>query len=181
MEIDCGVCMLRPWQKSDKASLILHANNRNVSRHLREIFPYPYTETDADAWLNRQVPDEVAQWRFAIEIERNAVGGVGLDLYSDVERHSAAIGYWLGEPFWGRGIMAAAVKAVTARALASPRFFRICSQVSSGNPASMRVLEKAGYQREGVLVRGIVKDGVVFDQVLYGITRDPGLPYEPTT
>lgn len=45
----------------------------------------------------------------------------------------------------------------------------------------MRVLEKAGYQREGILVRSGVKNGVLFDQVLYAITRDPGLPYVPAT
>jgi RimJ/RimL family protein N-acetyltransferase len=178
-QTDGDVLILRAWQKSDKDSLVRHANNRNVSRHLREVFPYPYTDQDADAWLNRTVPEEAAKWRFAIEIGGEAVGGIALDLCTDVERHSASIGYWLGEGFWGRGIMTHAVTEVTARALATPRFCRVCAQVSSGNPASMRVLEKAGYQREGVLVRGVIKSGMVFDQVLYAVTRDPGLPYEP--
>jgi RimJ/RimL family protein N-acetyltransferase len=175
--IDCGACVLRRWKKSDRESLVRHANNPNVSRHLRNIFPCPYTNADAHAWLRRKVSKEGAPWRFAIEAGGEAVGGIGLDLGKDVESHSAEIGYWLGEAFWGRGIMTAAAKAMTARALASPRFYRVCAHVSAQNPASMRVLEKAGYQREGVLVRSGVKNGVLFDQMLYAITRDPGLPY----
>ena len=151
----------------------------NVSRHLRNIFPFPYTKADADAWLRRRPSKGAAPWRFAIEVEERAVGGIGLDLLRDIESHSAEIGYWLGEDFWGRGITTAAVREVTARALASAQFYRVCAHVSAQNPASMRVLEKAGYRPEGVLVRSGVKHGVLFDVVLYAITRDPGLPYAP--
>jgi ribosomal-protein-alanine N-acetyltransferase len=179
--IDCGVCLLRGWRKSDKASLVRHANNLNVSRHLRHIFPFPYTKADADAWLRRKPSKNAAPWRFAIEVNGEAVGGIGLDLRKDIESHSAEIGYWLSEDFWGHGIMTAAVKEVTSRALASPHFYRLCAYVSAQNPASMRVLEKAGYKKEGVLVRSGVKHGVLFDQLLYAITRDPGLPYISAT
>lgn len=175
--IDCGLCTLRPWRKSDKHSLIRHANNRNVSRNLEDVFPYPYTDADADAWLSRQ--DGLSPWRFAIAVEGEPVGGIGLDVRGDIQRHSAMIGYWLGEAYWGRGIMTRAVGALTERALAAPDLYRVYAFVFAWNKASMRVLEKAGYQREGILIRSGVKDGVLFDQVLYAITRDPGLPYEP--
>lgn len=176
-QIDCGVCVLRAWRRSDKASLVRHAHNPNVSRHLRNIFPFPYTSANAERWLRSRPAKDAAPWRFAIEVDELAVGGVGLEPGRDIEFRSAEIGYWLGQDFWGRGIMTAAVKAVTSRALESGQFYRLCAHVSAQNPASMRVLEKAGYAREGVRVRSGLKNGVLFDQVLYAVTRDPGLRY----
>ena len=175
--IELGVCRLRQWQKSDKPSLVRYANNPNVARHLREIFPSPYTEEDADTWLGNAPFGRGAPWRYAIEVGGEAAGGIGLDPYRDIERHTLEVGYWLGEPFWGRGILTAAVRVLSQQALASPDIYRVCAKVSSGNPASMRVLEKAGFAREGVLARASVKNGVVYDEVVYGLTKDPGLPY----
>jgi RimJ/RimL family protein N-acetyltransferase len=75
--------------------------------------------------------------------------------------------------------MTAAVRAVTQAAWREPDLYRLMAPVFAWNPASMRVLEKAGYRREAVLVRSAVKDGVFIDQVLYVATRDPGIPYVP--
>ncbi|HWJ23362.1 MAG TPA: GNAT family protein, partial [Gemmatimonadaceae bacterium] len=87
--------------------------------------------------------------------------------------------YWLGRAYWGRGIVTEALRAVTAAALAEPDIARIFAPVFSWNPASMRVLEKAGYAREAVLVRSGVKEGTLIDRVVFAITRDVGLPYVP--
>jgi ribosomal-protein-alanine N-acetyltransferase len=175
--IELGTCLLRQWQKSDKPSLVRYANNPNVSRHLREIFPHPYTELDAEKWLANAPFGRAARWRYAIDVGGEAVGGIGLDPYRDIERHTVEVGYWLGEPFWGRGILTGAVRVIAARALATSDIYRVCARVSAGNPASIRVLEKAGFSREGVLLRASVKSGVVFDELVFGLTRDPGLPY----
>jgi RimJ/RimL family protein N-acetyltransferase len=177
--IECGVCLLRPFRWADKAALLRHANNRNVSRNLREVFPHPYTEADADAWLRTAAATPPPEGLYAIEVGGEAAGAIALRRRTDVERHSAEVGYWLGELCWGRGIMTAALRAFTAAALAEPDLWRLEAPVFAWNARSMRVLENAGYRREGVLVRSGVKDGVVFDQVLYAITRDPGLPYAP--
>jgi RimJ/RimL family protein N-acetyltransferase len=175
----CDVCLLRPWRWADKPALLRHANNRNVSRNLRDVFPYPYTEADADAWLCRAATAPTPEGLYAIEVDGEAAGGIEVRRRGDVERHSAEVGYWLGELCWGRGIMTAALRAVTAAALAEPDLWRLEAPVFAWNARSMRVLENAGYRREAVLVRSGVKDGVVFDQVLYAITRDGGLPYAP--
>jgi RimJ/RimL family protein N-acetyltransferase len=161
----------------DKTSLIRHANNRRVWRNLRDLFPHPYTEADADAWLSYATEEERSPWVFAIEVNGEAGGAISLEPGRDIEAHSAEIGYWLGEPFWGRGIVTAAARAITARAFEETDLCRLHAWVFAWNPASMRVLEKAGYRREGVLVRGGIKDGNLIDRVMYAITRDPGLPY----
>ena len=175
--IDCGACVIRRWRADDKASLVRYANNRRVWRNVRGTFPHPYTESDADAWLAHATDRDNAPWIFAIEVNGEAVGGIAIERGSDIETHSAEIGYWLGEPFWGRGIATAAVRGITARAFEETDLYRVSAWVFAWNPASMRVLEKAGYHREGTLIRSAVKDGVLLDRVVYAITRDPGLRY----
>jgi [ribosomal protein S5]-alanine N-acetyltransferase len=116
---------------------------------------------------------------YAIDIEGFGAGTVSLRRHVGEERFTAEIGYWLAEPFWGRGIMTEAVRAVVEAAFAEPDFYRIFAPVFSWNAASMRVLEKAGFRREGILVRSAIKDETLLDQVVLAITRDPGLAYVP--
>jgi RimJ/RimL family protein N-acetyltransferase len=148
-----------------------HANNRAVWRNMRDRFPHPYTLEDAYRWieLNNTVFPET---NFAIAVEDTAVGGIGIVRGDDVYRRSAEIGYWLGEEFWGRGIAPVAVRAVTDWAFATFELARIHAGVFAWNPASMRVLEKAGYTMEGCLRRSVFKDGALTDQVLYAIVRE---------
>jgi len=100
-----------------------------------------------------------------------AVGGIGFELQEDVFRRSAALGFWLGEPYWGRGITTAAVKAVTAHAFAAFDLCRLFAHVYERNAASMRVLEKAGYMCEARLRRAATKDGRTFDLYLYSMLK----------
>src|SRR5215467_4392222 len=65
-EIDCGLCVLRRWRNDDKSSLVRHANNRQVWRNLRDVFPHPYTESDANVWLRYAADEQRAPWVFAI-------------------------------------------------------------------------------------------------------------------
>lgn len=162
-------CLLRPWRAGDEASLILHANSRDVWLNLRDQFPHPYTREDAQAWV-KFASNAAQPTSLAIEVDSEAVGGVGLKLHDDVERVSAEIGYWLGERFWNRGIMTAAVRAVTAYGFEHFSLTRVYALPFVTNVASHRVLEKAGYVREGLLRRSAIKDGVVLDQVLFAIT-----------
>jgi len=98
-----------------------------------------------------------------------------------VERVGAEIGYWLGVPFWGRGIMTAALQAVTAHAFREhPELRRIWAVPFAWNPASMRVLEKAGYRAEGRMRESAVKDGKIVDQMLYAILRSDPSPLPDT-
>jgi [ribosomal protein S5]-alanine N-acetyltransferase len=166
VRLDCGISIVREWRETDRGTLVRYANNRKVWRNLKDRFPHPYTEKDADAWLalNRAHPDR-AGW--AIEVDGQAVGGVGLVPMDDVHARSAHIGYWLGEPFWSHGIMSDVVRAVSDHALSTLGFVRLEAPVFAWNPASMRVLEKCGYLREGVMKKSVFKDGELIDSVLY--------------
>ena len=108
----------------------------------------------------------------AVEVESQAVGGVSLRLHDDVERVSAELGYWLGRAFWNSGVMTAAVRAMTQYGFEQFALTRIYAMPFAANVASQRVLEKAGYTREGVLRRSAIKGGIVTDQVLFAITDD---------
>ena len=152
-------------------ALVKYADNRNVWLNLEDSFPNPYREEDAQEWLER-VYDPQAEWSYAIASNEEAVGGIGLHLQQDVHRRSAEIGYWLGEPFWGQGIATKAVRALTEYAFAHPDLIRLYGAVFEWNPASARVLEKAGYTYEGRLRKSVNKDGKTIDQLLYAIVRE---------
>ena len=112
----------------------------------------------------RQAHPETA---FAIVVEGEAVGGIGFMLQHDVDRASAEIGYWLGEPFWGRGIATDALVAMTRHATEAHGLTRVFAVPFAHNTASCRVLEKAGYVLEGRLRRSAIKDGRILDQLQY--------------
>jgi [ribosomal protein S5]-alanine N-acetyltransferase len=176
LTIECGACRLRPWVASDEASLVEHANSRAVWLNLRDRFPHPYTVADARAWFS-VVANESPVQHLAIEVDGEAAGGLGIELGSDVQRCSAEIGYWLGEQYWGRGIMSAALVGMTDYAWEHfPAVERIFALPYARNAASVRVLEKAGYELEGRLRRSVIKDREVLDQFMYARVRGPDAP-----
>lgn len=138
--------------------------------HLRDRFPFPYEIEQARTflgWIAKQPSPTV----WAIEVNGEAVGGIGIELHTDVERVSAEIGYWLGEAMWGRGIATEALTAVTAEAFKRFDITRLYALPFADHAASVRVLEKAGYVREGHLRRSAIKDGKVRDQLLFAAYR----------
>lgn len=148
---------------------------------MRDTFPHPYTLADAHAWLERVQDTETV---FAIEIDGEAAGGIGLPQQPDVGRRSAEIGYWLGEAHWGRGIATEAVQAVTAHGFERLDLVRIYACIFQWNPASVRVVPKAGYHFEGRRRKAVTKDGQTIDDLLYAIIRDDhesvrGEPLDP--
>lgn len=162
-----STCTLRPWTAADVPSLVRHANNREVSRQLRDVFPFPYTEADGLAFIAAAT----AQWppaALAIVVDDEACGGVGLIIGTGNERHPAEVGYWLGEERWGRGIGTDAVMLVTRYAVATFGRARLEALAIATNTRSCRTLEKAGYQLEGRTRRSFLKDGVMYDQGCYG-------------
>ena len=171
MKIKFGEYMIRDWKKSDAESIAYYANNPNISIRLRDRFPNPYTIYDAEGFLaavSRQDP----RMAFAIATRDEAIGGIGLDAGSDVYRFTAELGYWLGEPFWGKGIMTEAVTRFTAWAFEERSLYRIYANVFATNTASTRVLEKAGFEFEGCLRAGVFKNDQILDQLLYARVKD---------
>lgn len=159
-------CVLRPWAPTDKASLVANANNRNVWRNLADIFPHPYTDADAEAWFG--IADNRGRSiNLAIELEGAAIGGIGARAGEGIHVRTAQFGYWLGEPYWGRGLVTAAGRAFLDHLRNDGRFVRLDAPVFEWNPASMRVLEKLGFERLAVLRQSVTKDGQLIDSVLY--------------
>jgi len=171
MKIILKQCGVRSWQWSDRDSIIPHANNRKVWLNLRDRFPHPYTRKDAQTWLDIVI-DSRPETNFAITVNDEAIGGIGFSLQADVGRRSAEIGYWLGEDYWGRGIASEALAAVTEYAFANFDLCRLYAHVFEWNPASTRVLEKAGYVFEGRLKKSVTKDNQTIDQLMYAKTID---------
>lgn len=166
VRLDCGNCIVRDWARSDKNSLVRHANNRRVWRNLTHRFPHPYTDADAENWF-AMLEGMAERSHWAMEVDGEAVGGVGCTLGNGVFERSAQFGYWLGEAYWGKGIVTAAVKRVVPYAMERFKLVRLESPVFQWNPASMRVLEKCGFKREAVLRASVLKDGELIDSVLY--------------
>lgn len=169
--IPLATCTLRPFRPGDAASLARHANDEGVWIHLRDRFPHPYTEDDALAFVD-VVASHPAGTHFAIDVRGEAVGSVGLVIQSDVHRRSAELGYWLGRAFWGRGIATDVVRAVTAHAFTAHGLVRLFAVVFANNPASERVLAKAGWSLEGRLRKAVVKNGALLDALLWATVAD---------
>ena len=112
---------------------------------------------------------EPTSW--AIEVDGQAAGGIGVTPGEGIHARSGLFGYWLGEEYWGRGIMTQAVRAVAPYAMSRFKLLRLESPVFAWNPASMRVLEKCGFVREGVARARVYKDGEVTDEVLYALVH----------
>jgi ribosomal-protein-alanine N-acetyltransferase len=170
MHLELGDLRIRSWRKEDLDALVRHANNPKIAGNLRDQFPHPYTRRDGIEYLD-YVRGMQVETSFALEFGGEASGGIGFLLGTDIARMTAEMGYWLTESLWGRGLATRAAQAGSDWALDHFKLSRVFAQVFAHNVASMRVLEKAGFQREGVMRRSAVKNGVVLDQVLYAKVR----------
>jgi [ribosomal protein S5]-alanine N-acetyltransferase len=171
MKITCPSCLLRPLVPGDAPSLARHANDHGVWQNLRDRFPHPYSERDADTFIAHLASQSV-QTGFGIVVDGEAAGGISLMLGDDIARRTAEVGYWIGREYWGRGIMVEAVRAATQFAFAELDLTRVFALPFVTSARSARVLEKAGYVREGITRRSAVKEGVVLDQVIYAACDD---------
>jgi RimJ/RimL family protein N-acetyltransferase len=170
LELRLEGCAIRSCRSGDAASIARFANDRRIWRNLRDRFPFPYTRDDAVAWI-RHASEMRPETHFAIDVGGLAVGAIGFELQPDVYRRSAEVGYWLGHAYWGRGITTQALRALTDYAFSSFDICRLYAGVFAWNPASARVLEKAGYTLEGRLRQRVTKDGESLDELLYAIVR----------
>ncbi|GAB3172646.1 GNAT family N-acetyltransferase [Telluribacter humicola] len=160
---------LRPYRFSDKQDLVRFANNPRIAANVRDAFPSPYTAADADYWLNDCIKGEEnkSQINRVIALGDQLIGGIGLIRQKDVYRFNAEIGYWLAEPYWGRGFVSEAVQQLSAKAFATMNIHRIYAGVFSYNKASMRVLEKAGFTLEAIHKQAVCKSDAYWDEYLY--------------
>ena len=165
MQIVTPKALLRNWRPDDAESLVKHADNPKVASTLRDAFPSPYTLEDARWFIG--LAAATSDMFLAIEVGGEAAGGIGIHVLNDVKHRSAEIGYWLAEPYWGKGIVTDAVIAIVPVAFRRYDIVRLQAGIFSNNPASMRVLEKCGFAREAVHRDAVWKNGRFLDEVMY--------------
>jgi [ribosomal protein S5]-alanine N-acetyltransferase len=170
-ELRSDRCIVRHYRADDAASLAQNGNDRRIWLNLRDRFPHPYTQETAEKYIAYLATQEDAT-SYAIEVAGEAVGGISLHAREDIERIGAEIGYWIGEPYWGRGIATSAIRLVTDYALADRDLHRVFAIPMTTNTGSCRALEKAGYVLEGTMRRNAIKDGRIFDSHLYARVRE---------
>jgi ribosomal-protein-alanine N-acetyltransferase len=172
MEIKGQGFSLRGWKVGDAASLQKHADNINVYSYLFNRFPHPYTMDNAVEWISRMMnQDPLLNFVIDVDVDGELAGVIGIDMRNDIYQKAPLIGYWLGETYWGSGIMPQAVKLMVNYAFTHLDIVRLQAGVFSNNPRSMRVLEKAGFVKEGILKSNIIKNGVILDEHVYGLVR----------
>ncbi len=164
--------ILRPLKRSDAKSLSENAHNRTIYKNTLRI-PYPYTLEEAKKWIEKNIREERKKEpkmvNFAIDIDGEVAGMVG---FSGIEKkHKAEAGYWIGEKYWGQGIMSEAIRIADEFAFKQLGLVKITAQVFDGNKASCRVLEKNGYKLEGKLEKHVKKDGKLIDAFVFGRIR----------
>ncbi|HMT77951.1 MAG: GNAT family N-acetyltransferase [Saprospiraceae bacterium] len=162
--------ILRPWKASDINSLIKYANNWNIAKNLTNQFPHPYTIQDGKAFIEYATKDDPIHI-FAIEVNQEAVGGIGIHPQSDIFIKNAELGYWLGEPFWGYGIVSKAIKQIIQFGFSTFDIERIFARPYGTNFASQKILEKNNFLLEGRYNNILYKNGEYLDELIYAIRR----------
>ncbi len=154
----------------DKANLITHFQVKEIHDNMMYV-PFPYTEKDAADLIDLFVAEtRVIGFPVSFAIRREdgkLIGGIWLYDYNRNEGHQAEISYWLAKQYWGRGIMTDAVKSFAKYIFDNLEVVRLTAHVFHFNQSSARVLEKAGFQLEGLLRNHYCKDGKIFDGKLY--------------
>lgn len=162
--------ILRPLHDNDKVSIARLLNNKRIWDNLRDFVPFPYTPEDASRFIEIK-KSESPPATFAIESEDSFCGIIALAGQTDVYKKTAEIGYWIGEPYWNKGIATVAVNLITAYGFEELGFVRIHTGIFEYNIASMRVLEKNGYKKEAVFEKAVFKNGKIWAEHRYARIR----------
>lgn len=162
--------ILRTWKDSDVKALAKHLNNKKIWNNCRDRLPFPYTETDANAFI-AYASVQLEQNEFCIEINNEAAGNIGFVCGMDVERFNAEVGYWLSENYWNEGIMSVALKEAIIHYFQQTEIMRLYASVYEFNTASMRVLEKVGFQKTGIHHKACFKNEQFIDTHYYELLK----------
>lgn len=161
---------LRPFTINDLDSLVKYANNPKIADKLTDKFPHPYTKENGKMFIEfatKNTPTNI----FAIDINGEVCGGIGIHPQEDVHRKNAELGYWLAEPFWGNGIITKAIVQIVEYGFMNFDITRIFARPYGTNTASQRVLEKAGFTFEGKFEKTLFKNGEYKDELIYAVRR----------
>ena len=161
---------LRPYQLADAKELAIKANNPKIARYLTDGFPHPYTEQHAIEFIQKsqaQSPTQV----FAIIVNDELVGGIGIHPQEDIMRLNAELGYWVAEDFWGKGIATEAIQQIVTYAFHNFEILRIFARPFGSNVGSQRVLEKCGFKLEASIAKNIIKGEIIEDELIFAIRK----------
>lgn len=164
---------LRKWEKEDGDNLSKLLSNKKILDNLRDGLPYPYTKEDALEYINFILEsDPDSTFAYAIDVDGVAVGSIGAFRQENIHPCTAELGYYLDEAYWSKGIMTQAVKMICDKIFNQTDIIRIYAEPFSNNIGSRKVLEKAGFQLEGIMKNNAIKNGKVQDMAMYSYTRD---------
>jgi ribosomal-protein-alanine N-acetyltransferase len=172
MEIFFEGIVLRPWSIGDAGKLAVIADNKKIADNLRDGFPFPYSLKDAKNWLNIILPENYPPRFFAITVDKQLVGSIGIVSKTDIYRKNFEIGYFLAEEQWGKGIATRAIKAATSYAFKDSDIVRVYAEPFSDNIGSRRALEKAGFTLEATLRRNVIKNDIIKDSCIYSVLKE---------
>ena len=163
---------LREWTLEDAPALAAIMNNKKLRETLTDIAPFPYTEKDARDFISGVLSSEDgSQYTFAITYEGETIGNISVVRGKDVFRLSSTMGYYVAQSLWGKGIMTEALRLMCDYIFEQTDLIRIEACAFSNNPASCKVLEKAGFQFEGTIRQGVIKNGQILDSQMYSLIR----------
>lgn len=165
--------IIRKWRLEDAKDLAGMLSNKKIQDNLRDGLPYPYTEKDAQAFIQDMLAaDSTKTFAFAIINDENkAIGSIGAFRCENIHRQTAEMGYYLAEEYWGKGIATEAVKQLADHVFNQTDIMRIFAEPFSTNRGSCRVLEKSGFQFEGTLRNNAVKNGEIKDMQMYALIK----------
>lgn len=167
-------CRIRPWRVEDAENLAAAINNINVQDNLRDGLPYPYTLEDAKAYITTMLlANKETTYAFAITFEDKAIGSIGVFRRDNIHFRTAEMGYYIAEPYWGKGFGTAAINQTCDYIFEHTDIIRIFAEPFAGNAASCRILEKAGFQCEGILRQNAIKNGRIMDMKMYALIKKP--------
>ncbi len=166
-------CTIRRWQMEDAAELAQALSNKNVQDNLRDGLPYPYTKADAAGYISAMLAaDPNETFAFAIVAENRVVGSIGASRQGNIHFRTAEMGYYIAEPYWGRGLGASAVGQVCRYVFKNTDILRIYAEPFASNAASCRILEKNGFVYEGTLRCNAQKNGALLDMKMYALIKE---------
>ena len=166
-------CKIRCWRIEDAEDIAETLNNKNILDNLRDGIPFPYTVHDAREFIQAMnAADSESTFSFAITVDDKVAGSIGVFRCENIHFRTAEMGYYIGEPYWGNGLGTSALKQVCSYIFENTDIIRIFAEPFSYNIASCRVLEKAGFQFEGLLRSNAVKNGKVIDMKMYSLIKE---------
>ncbi len=161
---------LRPWHLDDLDHLVELANNKNIARSMADVFPNPYTIENGKTFIGFATANPNSKI-FAITVEGKPIGSIGLHLQTDILRKNAEIGYWLGEAYWGKGVIKNAIEQIVDYGFKNMDIVRIFARIYGTNIPSQRVIEKAGFKLEAKFEKTIFKNNEFLDELIYAIRK----------